>query len=262
MGRKKKSTFRLNPEWMFKEPVDFEYNKYTLLDYLQKCENRFENLEIYPDFVELSLHLANLQSLIKENTLLSTQKKFEDCDDEILVKELLIKKPPTLDEDSQMELSKTIKYSAPKMFDIFNLGKSIWNVAYDNISISLKKNKERIDSGVGFAVFYDKEEQKVYVWEYTIKKPKKENLVSKTYLKLIYGGEYKQKTLTSIISEHTSWKEDELFRERPVFEVKSEKKFPFNETLVPMIRRKIQAYIFQIINFKKVQNFDETKLFS
>ena len=38
MGRKKKLSFKLNPEWMLKEPLDFEYNKYTLLDYIQKCE--------------------------------------------------------------------------------------------------------------------------------------------------------------------------------------------------------------------------------
>ena len=31
MGRKKKLEFKLNPEWMLKEPLDFEYNKYTLL---------------------------------------------------------------------------------------------------------------------------------------------------------------------------------------------------------------------------------------
>jgi hypothetical protein len=69
MARQKKQSFKLDPEWMLKKPVDFEFNKYTLLDYLQKCENRFNNLEIYPDFVELSLHLANIQSLVKENKL-------------------------------------------------------------------------------------------------------------------------------------------------------------------------------------------------
>ena len=99
MGRKKKTSFKLSPEWMLKEPIDFEYNKYTLLDYLQKCEKRFNNLEIYPDFVELSLHLANIQSLVKENTLLLTNKKFESCDDEILVKELVAKKPRELTKD-------------------------------------------------------------------------------------------------------------------------------------------------------------------
>ena len=88
MPRRKKIEFQLDPEWMLKEPVDFEFNKYRLLDYIQKCEKRFENLEIYPDFVEVSLHLANLQSLVKEKTLLLTDKKFSSCDDEILLKEL------------------------------------------------------------------------------------------------------------------------------------------------------------------------------
>ena len=31
MGRKKKISFQLDPEWIYKEPLDFEYNKYTLL---------------------------------------------------------------------------------------------------------------------------------------------------------------------------------------------------------------------------------------
>ena len=93
MARKKKMSFKLNPEWMLKEPLDFEYNKYTLLDYIQKCEKNLDNFEIYPDFVELSLHLANMQSLVKENTLLLTDKKFDSCDDEILLKDLYPKKP-------------------------------------------------------------------------------------------------------------------------------------------------------------------------
>jgi hypothetical protein len=107
MARKNKIPFKLSPEWMLKEPLDFEYNKYTLLDYLQKCEERFNKLEIYPDFVELSLHLANLQSLSKENTLLLTNKKFESCDDEILIKDLVAKKPRELSQSEEEELEKT-----------------------------------------------------------------------------------------------------------------------------------------------------------
>ena len=134
---------------MLKEPIDFEYNKYTLLDYLQKCEKRFNNLEIYPDFVELSLHLANIQSLVKENTLLLTNKKFESCDDEILVKELVAKKPRELTKDEEGELDKTIRYSGNRLFDAFNAAKSIWNLAYDNLDISIKKNKKNLSGGFG-----------------------------------------------------------------------------------------------------------------
>jgi len=105
MARKKKMEFKLNPEWMLKEPLDFEYNKYTLLDYIQKCEKSLDRFEIYPDFVELSLHLANMQSLYKENTLLLTDKKFESCDDEIMLKDLYPKKPRQLSEEEENELT-------------------------------------------------------------------------------------------------------------------------------------------------------------
>jgi len=259
MAKKKKIPFKLNPEWMFKEPVDFEYNKYTLLGYLQKCENRFEKFEIYPDFIELSLHLANIQSLIKENTLLLTEKKFEDCDDEILIKELYSKIPPKLKDEEQEEINKTLKFSTNKVFDTFNLGKSIWNIVYDNIQITLKKNKENISSKFGFAVFFDKKNEKVFIWEYNIKKVSKKDINFKTYLNLIYEGSENEKTMTSIIGENTSWKEGEQFKFQPIFEVKSSQDFPMKETLVPMIRRKIMSYISQIVNLKKIQDVDSIK---
>ena len=79
----KNKEFQLDPEWIYQDPIDFEHKKYKLLAYLQKCDKRFDELKIYPDFVELSLHLANLQSISKENTMLTTKKKFKSCDDEI-----------------------------------------------------------------------------------------------------------------------------------------------------------------------------------
>ena len=154
MARKKKMSFKLNPEWMLKEPLDFEYNKYTLLDYIQKCEKSLDKYEIYPDFVELSLHLANMQSLTKEHTLLLTDKKFESCDDEIMLKDLYPKKPRELSEEEEKELNKTIQYSNNKLYDTFNLAKSIWNLAFDNVEISIKKNKGHIGSGMGYVFNY------------------------------------------------------------------------------------------------------------
>lgn len=259
MARKKKISFKLNPEWMFKEPVDFEYNKYTLLGYLQKCEKNFENLQIYPDFVELSLHLGNLQSLIKENTLLLTDKKFENYDDEILLKELFPKKPPVLNQEEQEELNKTINYSTSKIFDAFNLGKSIWNLVYDNLQVTLKKNKNNIDSGHGFSVYYDKETKDVYVWEYIVKKSKSDKITTKTQFDLIYNGPIKDDNFNSIISENTSWKENDFYKDQPVFEIKSNHIYPMKETFVPMMKRKIMSYILQIVNLKKLESFDQSK---
>jgi hypothetical protein len=256
MGRKKKISFKLNPEWMLKEPVDFEFNKYTLLDYIQKCEERFNKLEIYPDFVELSLHLANIQSLVKENTLLLTKKKFESCDDEILLKELVPKKPRKLTKQEEDELDKTIKFSGNKLFDAFNIAKSIWNLAYDNLEISLKKGKNSLFGGLGYVYYFNKQINKVLVWEYNIKKPKGDNFNNKIYLNLIYEGEPGELTLTSIIETFSTFSNIEGNKDLPIFEAKCSQSFPMEQTLIPILKRKIMTYVFQIVNFEKINKFD------
>lgn len=256
MGRKKKIPFKLNPEWMLKEPLDFEFNKYTLLDYLQKCQNNFDKLEIYPDFVELSLHLANMQSLSKENTLLLTNKKFESCDDEILLKEVFPKKPRELSEQESSELEKTIKFSNPKLFDAFNVAKSIWNLAFENLEVSLKKGQSLLHSGLGFVYFFDKLSNKIYVWEYQIKKLKKNDTLSKTYLSLIYCEEPSEITLSKIIEDFSNFKDLDDGKSLPIFEAKCHQTFPMEQTLVPMLKRKLMSHVFQSVSFEKINNFD------
>jgi hypothetical protein len=256
MGRKKKIAFKLNPEWMLKEPLDFEYNKYTLLDYIQKCEKNLDNFEIYPDFVELSLHLANMQSLYKENTLLLTNKKFESCDDEIMIKDLYPKKPREMSEDEEEELQKTLKYSNSKLFDTFNFAKSIWDIAFNSVELSIKKNKGAITSGMGYVFYYRKNENKVYVWEYQIKKNRKSNTLNKTQINKIFEDVPDETTLLSIIENHSSFKKYEYYKGLPIFEMSSTQDLPMEQTIVPIMKRKITSYIFQLINSLKTKNFD------
>ena len=259
MGRKKKISFKLNPEWMFKEPLDFEYNKYTLLDYLQKCEKSFDNFELYPNFVELSLHLANIQSIVKENVLLLTEKKFESFDDEILVKELVPKKPRKLSEEEETELDKTIKFSGPKLFDAFNVAKSIWNIASESIDLHLRKNKKSLVTGTGYIFFYRKENEKLYVWEYEIRPDKKDKSTNRIYLNLIYDGLLDELPLSEIIDTFSKWNQTKYYKDLPFFEIKCSQNFPFNETMIPMIKRKVMSYVFQSITTEKTNNFDSEK---
>jgi hypothetical protein len=256
MARKKKMTFKLDPEWLIKEPLDFELKKYTLLDYIQKCEKRFDNFEIYPDFVELSLHLANIQSLVKENVLLLTDKKFESCDDEILLKELYPKKPRELSDIEKVELEKTIRYSGNKLFDTFNIGKSIWDITFDSVEISIKKNKEFIEPTKAYVYYFRKETETLYVWELEIKKTRVDKNSQKSYMRLIYENNPKDLTLSTILSTFSKWTTNKNFDEIPVFEAKSKQLLPLESTLVPIIKRKVLALIYQISSMKIEKNFD------
>lgn len=256
MGRKKKLSFKLDPEWMYKEPLDFEYNKYTLLDYLQKCDESFDKFELYPNFVELSLHLANIQSIVKENTLLLTDKKFESHDDEILIKELFPKKPRKLTDEEETELDKTLRYAGTKLFDAFNIAKSIWNIAFESIDLYSRKNKGNLKSNIGYIFFYRKSEEKLYVWEYEIKRDGRDKSINRTNLQLISEGGIDEKTLTEIIDTNSKWAQTDYYKKLPLFEIKCSQNFPFEQTMVPIIKRKVMSYIFQITNIEKVNNFD------
>ena len=260
MARKKKMSFKLNPEWMLKEPLDFEYNKYTLLDYIQKCEKNLDNFEIYPDFVELSLHLANMQSLVKENTLLLTDKKFDSCDDEILIKDLYPKKPREMSKEEEDELQKTLHYSNNKLFDTFNLAKSIWDIAFNNVDISIKKNKGSLISGMGYVFYYRKTENKVYVWEYEIKKKRGSKGVSQTYITKIYENTPDKTTLLSIIENHSKFNKTEYYKDLPVFEMSCNQDFPMEEAIIPIMKRKVMSYVFQVVNFEKMNNNFDSEL--
>jgi len=255
MARKKKMSFKLNPEWMLKEPLDFEYNKYTLLDYIQKCEKNLDNFEIYPDFVELSLHLANMQSLVKENTLLLTDKKFDSCDDEILLKDLYPKKPREMSKEEEDELQKTLHYSNNKLFDTFNLAKSIWDIAFNNVDISIKKNKGSLISGMGYVFYYRKTENKVYVWEYKIKKRRK-NTTNRTILNKIYENTPEDTTLSSIIETNSSFNKYDYYKTLPIFEMQCNQDFPMEQTVIPIMKRKITSYVYQIFTLARAKNFD------
>jgi hypothetical protein len=252
----KKNTFQLDPEWIYQDPIDFEHKKYTLLAYLQKCDKRFDELKIYPDFVELSLHLANLQSISKENTMLIIEKKLTSKDDEILYKDLIAKRPPKLTTELQKEIDKTVKYSGQKIFEAFEIAKSIWNVAHDSISVHVRRNKNRLEDGRGYLFYRKKFDDQIFVWEYEIRKEVTDDHYSKTFLTFIYSGGTDKKSFTQIIEDNSTWNQTDFYKDVPVFEVKCEQEFPFEETFIPMMKRAVMAYIFQIVNFRKIHDLE------
>lgn len=256
MGRKKKMSLQLNPEWMLKEPIDFEYNKYTLLDYLQKCEKRFNNLEIYPDFVELSLHVANVQTIVKENKVFLTNKKFESCDDEILLRDLLPKDMKELSEEEENELFKTLKFSKDRLLDAFNFGKSIWTLAFENIDIFVRKNIENLSKGYGYSFYYKKDTDELFFWEYYIKKNKNNNFSDRFVFKKIYQGNPTEYTLNSIIENFSSFNKTKFYKDIPIFETKSLQQFPIDQTLIPIMKRKISSYVLQSLDRKQFKKID------
>jgi hypothetical protein len=79
----------MKTDWLFQEPIDLEHKQYVLLDYLQKLDKNLNNLKLYPQFQEISLHLASINLLIEKGQYLTLGRQLKDPDDEILISDLI-----------------------------------------------------------------------------------------------------------------------------------------------------------------------------
>jgi len=244
MTKSRKNDFIMDTDWLFQGIIDAEQKQYILLDYFQKLNKDFEEMKIYPMFIELSLHLGNIQTLLTQNKILYTDKKFRTPDDELLLSDLKLKEIPVLTDEEEDEFQKILKNFQPQFHDYFNFAKSLWTVVYDSIELDIVKNVENIDCKTGF--FYLLHNEKTYLWKYTSKKVYKTENQYRTELKLLYKNDTFDLTIDELIKTHSNTYEKYKEFESPIFEVKCDNIFPLKETLIPIVKRKIMAYISQV----------------
>jgi hypothetical protein len=98
------------------------------------------------------------------------------------------------------------------------------------------------------------------VWEYQIKKPKTDNQNNKTYINLIYNGPVDELTMTNIIDTFSTWNTTDFYHNLPIFEMKCSQKLPMEQTIIPIMKRKVMSYVFQVVNFEKINNNFDSEL--
>jgi hypothetical protein len=242
---KKNNHFRLTTDWLLTEPIDYEHKYYMLMDFLKFCDDKIEKFELYPLFSEMSLHLANLQVMSSEFKYIVVNKKFEVIDDEILINELKFTPIPSLNDDELEELNKILKYAGPKFFEYFNVIKALWTLTYDSVSIKHTNENKKQDLERGY--FFTLNGNNKKIWKYTTGGIDTVKHDSKFAVQLIFDGESK-KIIRTILNELT---QDISL---PIFELMSSNDLPFENTLLPIFKRKVLSYIIQkktIVNLKK-----------
>lgn len=243
----------MNTDWMFEKPIDREHKEYKLLSYFQKMGEKLDNMELYPGFIELSLHLANVQTLVKDKKVLYTNKKFSSIDDELLVKDLKIKDVPEMTKDEYEEFIKILSYSTPRIYEYFGLAKSVWELVFDSVHLKVKKNTKNILENKGY--FYFTNNETIYIWEYEKKPAAKGSPESKVITNLIYCDSKNNLTVPKIITNFTQWNTEDS-KKLPIVEMISRGDFPIEETLLPMFKRKLISYVSQkqiLENYKKTK---------
>ena len=239
----------MNTDWMFEKPIDREYKEYKLLSYFQKMGEKLDKLELYPSFIELSLHLMNVQALVRDHKIVYTDKKLTNVDDEILVKDLKVRELPEMSNEELQEFQKILSYSAPRMMEYFNVAKSVWTIVFDSLDMVIKRNKKNVLHQKGFFYYIDNE-KKYYVWEYIMKKETKQNPQQMIKIELIYDNLINDLTISKIINKFSSF--DSIDKKvGPIFYMISSGIFPIQETLLPMFKRRIAGHISQTKKYEQ-----------
>lgn len=237
--KKEKSLFKMGPEWIYTEPIDLEHKQYVLLDFLKYCDKKIDKFEVYPTYTELSIHLANLQSISSEFKTLYFEKKLFNVDDEILISDLKFKPVPIIDEKDYDEFTEVVKYSGQKVLDYFNMMKAVWNIVYDSISLKLIKNEKNIGEMTGY--FYCDFQTGRKVWKYLIEKKERLTIDSKMNVILVKP------------KEDNFEFDFDIEKKLPIFELKAAYDFPLESSLLPAFKRKILNYIIQKNTLKNLK---------
>jgi hypothetical protein len=227
---KNKLKFVMDTDWIFDGVIDAELKQYVLLGYFQKLNKQLEEMKVYPMFTEITLHLANVQNIIKNNKILYTDKKLTSYDDELTFIDLKTKELPPLKVTELNELKSILEYSVARLQDYFDIIKSVWSVVYDSIEIITIFNEDNLESKKGY--FYTKSNQIIKIWEYNIRKYKGYNTFNI------------EEKLEDDLLKHIHSIDNKL----PSFYLHCEKDIPMEETLIPLFKRKVMSYVLQTKN--------------
>jgi len=204
----------METNWVFQEPIDFEHKQYVILDYLQKVDKQLTSLKLYPNFQQISFHLANINLIIEKGQFLTLNRNLKDPDDEILISDLIANEVPL--------------FTREEIGEIYN------------------QNQKNIDSKQG--LFFIKDCEKTILYEFVIKPIKRGATETKCIIKKVCSCEnekFEEGIKNSKSTLIKNLKDPEVYKNLILFRVYHTNQFPFKETILPITKRKVMNYMIQ-----------------
>lgn len=248
----------MKTDWILEKPIDFEHKQYVLLDFLQKMKSDLDEYKLYPAFQQLTLHLANINLVLSTGDYIKTSEPLE-YDEEILISDIVHHKVKGVSKEDKKVIKEVAEYAKEEIINLFMFGKSIWSIVNDSVSLKVVKNADLIGTGNGYFKF--KYEDELFVYEYKLKHSTPGDLNSqKCQIRKIYQGE--EKGLHNILLDNTVFfhpdvEKSALVKILPLFELKFDTRYPLEETIVPMARRKVLSYILQTVKIHNIKTLPD-----
>jgi hypothetical protein len=226
----------LSPMWFYTPgPIDFEYKQYILLDYLQYVDLMYDNGLLYPVFHEVEYHLKNLESFRTTRELIvNGGRQLKGFDFEKMT--LLYDMPQ--DTQDFIVVNNIVNYAEGKFQKSYNKGKSVYQEIESNISLRFVGIIPELKD-FGFIIVNTDNVARIYKYEIG-----KIYLENENYIIL-------DEIDTQRISLDNSYEHIKLdllnkfnqYANPAVIAAEINKTYPLKEGIIPVMRRKLAAYL-------------------
>ncbi|HET8859764.1 hypothetical protein [Marivirga sp.] len=237
---------KLADDWITKGTLDFEYKKYLLLAYLQEVGKSFEQHKLYPSFADLIMHYRNAAQLKdgKQKLWRSFPKKLTKLD----LKNFRMFFESKVTEDHQLkELEDIVDFAMNSLTEHIKVGKNIFDEVEKHLIIepigvkALEENEGLLLIDPQYESFYHIYQYRISIFEAAEEKVRGLQTVFIDKIKKSIGITLEQIKIQIL-------KNIKLVSNYSAFRVVALQPYPYEETLLPIVKRSFSGYLDRIVN--------------
>jgi len=232
---------KLADDWITKGTLDFEYKKYVLLAYLQNVSKSFEQHKLYPSFAELIMHYKNAANLKqgKQQLMKSFPKKLTYLD----FKNFKMYFESKIQDDEKLEeLEEIINFAMNQLQNKITVGKDIFDDVEKQLIIepvgvkALEENEGLLLIDPQYDPFYHIYQYRISIFEAAEETVRGLQTVFIDRIKKSIGTTLEQIKIQVL-------KNIQLVSNYSAFRVVALQPYPYEETLLPIVKRSFSNYI-------------------
>jgi hypothetical protein len=234
----------LSETWFADGFIDFELKKYTLLAYLQEVNKYFNENKLYPQLADIIFHYNNLVAFRENKKYL--QEQFPKKLTGVQIERLQVLYEQMIEDDELMqELEEIINYSATKMKNAISSGTEIYEFVEEKLVI-FPVGLIPLDINEGYFFLSEGNYSNTRVYRYRLSFFEKHD---EKYRSI--RTEYIDSWQRSLVNTYENIKAEliKIKTELPnpaVYSIETELKFPVDETLLPVAKRRLVRYISEL----------------
>ncbi|ADR20861.1 hypothetical protein MATR_15130 [Marivirga tractuosa] len=232
---------KLADDWITSGTLDFEYKKYILLAYLKHVAKSFDQHKLYPSFADLIMHYKNASQLKagKQQLWKSFPKELTKLD----LKNFRLFFESKVNEDDQLkELEEIVDFAMDSLQGHIAVGKNIFDEVEKQLIIepvgikALEENEGLLLIDPQYDPFYHIYQYRISIFEAAEEKVRGLQTVFIDRIKKSIGTTLEQLKIQVL-------KNIKLVSNYSAFRVVALQPYPYEETLLPIVKRSFSGYL-------------------